>query len=449
MRNVILVIADDLGADKLSTHLSELPTFSKLVASGVSFSQAWAHPVCSPTRASIYTGLHPCRTGIGWAVGRPDVPAGLPSKAATLAELAAAKGIRSGLFGKWHLGDGTRAPIRRGWARHDGTLSGAFTGGESYCNWTRDSGPNDLGGYKSETSEDYATKVEVDAALDWLSQGGCPFWLTLAFHAPHSPYHMPNATYDGCDPKPPGASPSDLFLAMTKALDAHLGRLIQGIPSAERGRTLVIVVGDNGTPAEVAGERREGRMKGSVYSGGLHVPLIVADLWQLTGGGGSPDLLVGSPGRSSDAMVHAVDLFATISEALGVGQSAADSISLLPLVKRANAAPTRSSNFSQGFYGSPGAAGIARAALRDAHYKLLFQYEKPVLGEASARYELYDVADKLETTDLAPQIAQGGTLASGAQRLLDALLAGYAPGGPLTTFPAPASPSAWGNVPVT
>ena len=138
--NILLIIADDLGQDvvKIRTKITDsgtramrvytndgavdiygdLPNTSRLLRNGLYFSQAWAQPACSPTRASIFTGLHPWQNGVGSPLGELET-----KKFTTLPNLLAASGYVSGLFGKWHLGmtDGY-LPKDHGWAKHVGTL---------------------------------------------------------------------------------------------------------------------------------------------------------------------------------------------------------------------------------------------------------------------------------------------------------------------------------------
>ena len=172
--NILLFIFDDLGQDVIRTGIflpgqdvfaippidpepvpfprrmevvtydgsvqitGALPNLSLLLRNGVYFQQAWAQPACSPTRASIYTGLHPWKSGVGSPTGTPELD---PSVSyTTLPELLPNEYI-SGIFGKWHLGerDGTR-PTDHGWDKHVGTLSGVLPEGTppdntGYIDW--------------------------------------------------------------------------------------------------------------------------------------------------------------------------------------------------------------------------------------------------------------------------------------------------------------------------
>jgi arylsulfatase A-like enzyme len=139
--NILLIIADDLGADNVLVTdrsperrifvmtdaggpmiLGQLEYLSILLRNGLYFDQAWAQPVCSPTRGSLYTGTWPWRNGVGW----PSSPQLDPVTVTALPQLLFGEGYQCGLFGKWHLGDTAGFwPVDHGWNRHIGTLEGS------------------------------------------------------------------------------------------------------------------------------------------------------------------------------------------------------------------------------------------------------------------------------------------------------------------------------------
>lgn len=143
--NVLLIIADDYGVDAHSLYnpsgtTAPTPNINSLAASGVRFTQAYACPVCAPTRATILTGRLGFRTGVG------DVASGassLTSAELTLPEVITQNSnlsIAAASFGKWHLSSGTSAAVRNlpntigGWPHYAGATSGALT---DYSNWTK------------------------------------------------------------------------------------------------------------------------------------------------------------------------------------------------------------------------------------------------------------------------------------------------------------------------
>ena len=148
-QNVLIVIADDLGVDQLRVYdagddAPSTPTINALASQGVVFRNAWANPICSPSRAALQTGRHGFRTGVGWLIDS-DLPA-LPLAEITLPELLD-RGTDSGwehaLIGKWHLGNGNVGgnlnPNLQGYDHFSGTLGNFTSNGQnwSYTNWLK------------------------------------------------------------------------------------------------------------------------------------------------------------------------------------------------------------------------------------------------------------------------------------------------------------------------
>jgi arylsulfatase A-like enzyme len=114
---------------------------------------------------------------------------------------------------------------------------------------------------------------------------------------------------------------------MLEAMDSEMGRLLSSMTQEEKDNTVIIFIGDNGTPNQVVQVYNSNRAKGSVYQGGVNVPMVVSGLD------------VNRINDTEDALVHTVDLFATISEITGAGSSSInDSQSFAPLLTDANAA---------------------------------------------------------------------------------------------------------------
>jgi arylsulfatase A-like enzyme len=148
--NILIIVADDLGVDamqindatgQVAVHLEDdsgprpqrLPTFERMLKNGFHFGHTWAQPVCAPSRASLFTGLSPWRTTIGYAAGNNTLPqkqAGTGAPIKSLAEILGAANYRCGIFGKWHLGepakDQKRTPADWGWSRFEGITGGGL-----------------------------------------------------------------------------------------------------------------------------------------------------------------------------------------------------------------------------------------------------------------------------------------------------------------------------------
>lgn len=328
--NVLLLIVDDWGTDwspidstSPGVTLPKMPTLQSLASSGLRFTRAFAQPVCSPTRATILTGRHPFRHG----VGNQDTYNELVASELALPEIFAAQGSPYGLasFGKWHLAGGTTGPSTRGgWPHFKGTLVGGLT---DYNSFTKTQVINGVA--SQTTSTTYATTDQVNDAVAWIaSQGANPWFCWMAFNAPHSPFHAPPAGL-----APPGGytagtgnANTDMYRNMLEALDTEIGRLLQ---SVNLSKTNVIIIGDNGSPGQVVqAPFSSGHAKDSLFTGGVNVPLVIS----------GPDVTVPG-GSTTDKLVHCVDLFSTILQLGGINTAAAasgvtiDSKTLVPILR--------------------------------------------------------------------------------------------------------------------
>ena len=255
-------------------------------------------------------------------------------------------------------------------------------------------------------------------AVQRANAAGTPYFVALAFNAPHADYHKPpnhlhsrDALPDVADPRVPGLQRA-YYEAMVEAMDTELGRLLAQVDLA---RTTVIFMDDNGTPGGVAAAPyNRGHFKSTPYQEGQRVPLLIA-------GSG-----VVRPGRLVDALVHVVDLFPTVLELGGLDGRAGlppgrtiDGVSLVPFMQdRPHPAPhpyvyagkhhrNRNDRWTH--------------SIRDRDHKL-------IEWQVGARREFYGLAaDPFEGTDLlAPGRAMSAAQQAGLQALdaqLDALLA--------------------------
>ncbi len=323
--NVLLVLADDMGADVSPCHVGasqmvRMPNLHALCKTGMVFDNAHAYPSCSPTRASLLTGLYASRTGVGAPVSREN--GGLSSDFPSLFDHLKAGGYASAVIGKWHLSSNARDtdhPKELGVPFHYGPLGGGI---RDYENWS---------GFDNGTPvrvTEYVTTALVDKAEDWISDQKQPWFLWLALTAPHSPFHAPPDhlhSFDNLAPSPPRrADVRPNYFAALEALDSELGRLLEALPTKARANTVIVFAGDNGTPGQVS--RRLGLTKdakGSIYQGGTHVPLIVA----------GPGV---SKGRNADP-VQVTDLFETILELAGSSAQTDDSYSLIAALRGGSA----------------------------------------------------------------------------------------------------------------
>ncbi len=317
--NIIFVISDDQGKDasaeyNFSTDLPNTPNLSALANSGIIFDNLWVSPTCSPTRAGLITGKHSTRTTV-FAPGDP-----LPTSETILQKYLKnnpiASNYASAMVGKWHLGGGQTGPNDFG-VDH---FAGIITGGVSdYFNWNLN-----INGTRS-PSTNYVTSELTDQAIDWVGDQTSPWFLWLSYNAPHTPFHLPPTdlharTLSGTDADI-AANPRPYFLASIEALDTEFGRLWGSLSAQEQADTIVIYIGDNGSPATVIDRTQQSGNKGTLFQGGVNTPMFVS-------GAG-----VTRMGEREDSLINHTDFFATIAELTGADLSNFnDGQSFMPLL---------------------------------------------------------------------------------------------------------------------
>lgn len=316
--NVLVVVADDLGCDMVGLFSSHpdappTPTLDALAASGVAFQAAYTDPVCSPTRAGILTGRYAFRTGIGSFLSPfGTVEHSLQPAETTLPEAIEALApwpFESSAVGKWHL---TAPPLNVGLAPNQQGFDW-FEGvpGNLYFNQTYFAHTTVRNGVAL-ASTTYSTTEQVDTALRRTVEMREPWLMYLAFNAGHEPWHVPpTSLHSYALSGNPADTPGDHYRASIQALDAELGRLFTSMDPAVRARTTIVLIGDNGSPNEVVTPPSiPGRSKGTLYEGGVRVPLIIA----------GP--AVAYPGSQCNALVNSVDLFPTVLDLCGASAAA-------------------------------------------------------------------------------------------------------------------------------
>jgi arylsulfatase A-like enzyme len=185
--NVLLILADDLGYSDLGCMGGEIstPHLDALAKGGLCFTQFYNSARCCPSRASLLTGLHPHQAGF------PQMTGVLPNSAVTLPEVLKPAGYNSYMVGKWHLSERVN-PVMRGFDEFYGMLGGFNSFWEEKPYYTRLPVGQPQREYKP--SGFYATDAFGDYSLDFIEQGqqaGQPWFLYLAFNAPHFPLHAP------------------------------------------------------------------------------------------------------------------------------------------------------------------------------------------------------------------------------------------------------------------
>jgi arylsulfatase A-like enzyme len=370
------------------TSYAPMPNLETLAARGLRFTNAYAQPVCSPTRATILTGRYAFRHTVGWPTG-----ATLPAIELTLPEIFTAESSSYDLatFGKWHLGGGSTGPLDLGgWTEFAGILGGGVS---NYTDWSKT-----VNGVTTNNVTTYTTTDQVNDAVSFISgQTTDPWFVWIGFNAPHTPFHNPPTVvpaledypdYPTTDGAVTGANRRSAYEAALQALDTEIGRLLT---SVDLDTTNIIIIGDNGTPGAVAQEPFDStHAKGTLYNGGIHVPLIMA----------GPDIpLTGT----SHKLVHCVDLFATILDLAGIDIDTAtssvdtiDSQSIVPILNGQDGA-TRYI-VSEAFGGNVDGRTIISSDYPD--YKLII-FGDPTIASDVSTYEIYNLSqDENEQTPL-------------------------------------------------
>jgi arylsulfatase B len=371
-KNVVLLIADDLGTDYLGfyeDHLdtAAMPNIRVLLQKGVRFQNAWSNPVCSPTRAGIVTGRYSFRTGVGTAIGGTNGGPSLSMTEKTLPQILEAfqPNIQKANIGKWHLHGAQAANLMNPNLLGYDHFSGLFIGTlPDYYNWTK------ITNGVSRPVTTYATTETVNDAIAWTSAQTNPFFLWLAFNAPHTPFHLPPAglhSYTNLSGTAQNIAqnPEPYFKASLEALDHEIGRLFASLKAQGKfDNTDFIFIGDNGNTQQVAQNANPMRSKGTIYQNGVRVPMIIA----------GPSVV--NPGRVTNALVNSVDLFSTILELFGYAnwpaQIAADkpvdSKSLMPILTN-TATATRAWAFTEIF--KPATDASDGKTMRNKDFKLI------------------------------------------------------------------------------
>ena len=452
--NVVVFLVDDMGwmdSQPYGSAYYDTPAMTRLARESMRFTQAYAQPLCSPTRASLLTGMSPARHGITSATGhqppaRRTLPeAGPPSQAllyptsqtflepeaVTLAEALKAAGYRTGHFGKWHLGlTEPHWPERQGFdvafhaqpsAGPPGNYFSPYGVAPPGTDQSAARGKPHRGTITDGPPGEYITDRLTDEAIAFLEANkDCPFFLNLWHHGVHGPWGHKEALTERYASRtdPTGRQDNPLMASMLKSVDESLGRVLAKLDELGLAEnTIVLFTSDNGgnvhsmtaeesgrkrtveTPA-VASYRKWAGMKpptnnaplrdgkGRLYEGGIRVPLMVR--W--------PGRV--AAGSTSDAVVGCVDVFPTLLELAGIDRAAAapgqpcDGVSYGPVLTGTGTL-SREAYFVWFPHLAPG------VVVRRGDWKLIRRFE-PRPADYEGLHELFNLRDDpSETTNLA------------------------------------------------
>lgn len=408
--NVLVILVDDLGVSDLSCYGAKdlkSPRLDQLAGQGMKFENFYANcPVCSPTRASLIAGRYPDIVGVPGVIrSRPKDSFGyLDPNAITLPQTMKKAGYDTAMVGKWHLGLWSpNRPNEKGFDWFKGFLGDMM---EDYWNHRRH-GTNYM--YLNETEidpEGHATDLFSDWAIDFVNQkkdAQKPWFLYLAYNAPHTPIHPPLDWVAKVKAREKGISDRRAKLvALIEHMDHGIGRVLDAIKSSgQEKETLVIFSSDNGGQISVGANClpwRDGKQ--SMYEGGLRVSTIAK--W---------------PGRIKAGSVTAhvgatMDIMPTLAELTGASiKHQIDGKSFLPTLLGKPGQTQHDELYFVRREGNHRYQGLTTQALRRGQWKVL-------QNSPFAPIELYNMkADPYETRNLAGEKKLKGVFADMTARL--------------------------------
>ncbi len=313
--NILMILVDDLGYGDLSSYGAkdmQTPSIDKLIASGMRLDNFYANcPVCSPTRASLLTGRYPDLVGVPGVI-RTHLTNNwgyLAPQAVLLPELLNRVGYHTAIVGKWHLGlQSPNTPNERGFDHFHGFLGDMM---DDYYNHRRHGNNYMRLNNKEIDPKGHATDLFTQWAVDYIksrSNKAQPFFLYLAYNAPHTPIQPPADWLQRIKSREKNISDKRAKLvALIEHLDDGIGRVITALKkSGQSNNTLVIFTSDNGGQLVVGasnGPLRAGKQ--DMYEGGIREPMCA--VW--------PNRI--KPNSRSSRVALTMDLFPTICEAAG------------------------------------------------------------------------------------------------------------------------------------
>ena len=392
--NILYIVADDLGWKDVGFNGCtdiKTPNIDKLCTGGVKLTQFYVQPMCTPTRAALMTGRYPFRYGLQTAVIPSVSNYGLDTTEWLLPQALKEAGYKTAIIGKWHLGHADKKfwPRQRGFDYQYGPMIGEldyFTHEEhGVLDWYRDNKPVREKGYTTTLLGNDAVKY-IEA-----QNPSTPFFLYLAFNAPHTPYQAPK---EYVDRYPNIADPTRrTYAGMVACLDDNIGRVVAALDKKGlRDNTLILFHSDNGgtrnamfsgVMADVSkiklpcdnGSYREG--KGTLFEGACRV--CACANW---------------PGhikpQTVDGLIHAVDLYPTLAALAGASTAKCkplDGINVWDTIAEGKPSPRTEIVYNIEPF---------RAGLRQGDWKLIWRTLLP------SSVDLYDLAqDPSEQNNLA------------------------------------------------
>ena len=391
--NIIVVLTDDQGYGDVGIHENDeirTPNLDQFAREGVELTRFYVSPVCAPTRASLMTGRYYYRSGV---IHTSRGGAKMHGEEVTIAERLGAAGYRTGIFGKWHLGDNyPMRPMDQGFEESLVHRAGGL-----------DQNPNpDTNDYfddvvlrnGNETApEGYCTDVFFDAALEFIAaKDERPFFVYLPTNAPHTPLFVADDYWKPYVDQGLDETTARVY-GMVENIDDNIGRLLSALDaSGQRDNTLVVFLSDNGPQQARYTAGLRGR-KGMSYEGGIRA----LSFWQWPS--------KWERRRQESRIAAHIDVAPTLLAVAGIAESgpAFDGRNLMPLLDGADDWPERKLFFQCHRGLTP--LLYQNAAVETERYKLVMSPEtfsdEAFTFEGDPPMALYDIAaDPGEQHDL-------------------------------------------------
>jgi arylsulfatase A-like enzyme len=391
--NILIILADDLGYGDLSSYGAtdlKSPNIDALVNAGVRLNNFYANcPVCSPTRASLLTGRYPELVGVPGVVRTHATNnwGYLAPSATTIANQLKAIGYHTAIVGKWHLGlQSPNTPNERGFDHFHGFLGDMM---DDYYKHRRHN-INYMRLNKEEIDPPgHATDLFSQWASEYIteqSRAEKPFFLYLAYNAPHTPIQPPKEWTEKVKTREKGITDKRAkIVALIEHMDAGIGKVVQSLKDSNvHKNTLIIFTSDNGGQASAGANN--GNLRGAkqeMYEGGIKVPMCA--VW--------PGKI--KPGIRSNIIGMTMDLYPTLCEITGRGiKRKIDGISLSKILLGQNPTQPERDFFWTRREGGTRYMGKTIWAIRRGDWKLL-------QNSPMSSFELYNIGtDPLEKVDL-------------------------------------------------
>jgi len=352
--NIIIIYTDDQGtldANCYGANDLYTPNIDKLSKTGISFTQAYSHTVCCPSRAAMITGRHPQRSGINnWTQNdahAEEKGVNMPLSEVTIAEVLKDNGYQTGLFGKWHLGAALEnGPLEQGFDEFYGFRGGFI---DNYVHYfLHGKGFHDLWNNKEEIFERdrYFPSLMTEKAIQFIEKNrNQPFFLYAAFNLPHYP-EQPDSLFSPLYKDI--TEPRKSYATVISTVDDKIGQILNKLEELNiRDNTAIFFMSDNGHSTEETMIRIDNHLsglpkgtnycanggggytgkwrgaKGGFLEGGIRVPAIIS----------YPDHFPENETR--DQIISCMDFLPTICEITGskLPDCTLDGYSLLPIIE--------------------------------------------------------------------------------------------------------------------